>query len=124
MLTFTDTQVLGWITPILWPFIRVLALFSTLPVIAQTSVPARVRIGLAFLVAFCAQATIPAIEPIELASAAGADGDIAGLACALHRLTFGHPERDTADDLRRGRFGIGGTRRRRGHRGTGQIAGH
>ena len=29
------------------------------------------RIGLAFLVAFCAQATIPAIAPIELASGAG-----------------------------------------------------
>ena len=46
MLTFTDTQVLAWITPLLWPFIRVLALFGTLPVFAQRSVPARVRLGL------------------------------------------------------------------------------
>ena len=38
MLTFTDAQVLGWITPILWPFLRVLALFSVLPVIAQQAV--------------------------------------------------------------------------------------
>ena len=71
MLTFTDAQVMAWITPILWPFIRVLALFSVLPVIAQQSVPVRLRIGLAFLVAFCAQASIPATPPIELASAAG-----------------------------------------------------
>jgi flagellar biosynthetic protein FliR len=71
MLTFTEAQVLAWITPILWPFIRVLALFSSMPVIAQRSVPVRLRIGLAFLVAFCAQATIPATAPIELASAAG-----------------------------------------------------
>jgi flagellar biosynthetic protein FliR len=71
MLTFTEAQVLAWITPILWPFVRVLALFSSLPVIAQRSVPARIRVALAFLVAFCAQATIPAIQPIELASAAG-----------------------------------------------------
>jgi len=72
VLTFTEAQVLAWVTPILWPFIRILALFSALPVIAQRSVPMRLRIGLAFLVAFCAQATLPAIAPIELASAAGA----------------------------------------------------
>ncbi len=72
MLTFTEAQVLAWITPILWPFIRVLALFSSMPVIAQRSVPVRLRIGMAFLVAFCAQATLPATAaPIELASSAG-----------------------------------------------------
>ena len=70
MLTFTDTQVLAWITPLLWPFIRVLALFGALPVFAQRSVPARVRIGLAFLIAFCAQATLPAMPLIALDSAA------------------------------------------------------
>ena len=32
VLTFTDAQVLAWITPILWPMLRVLALFSALPV--------------------------------------------------------------------------------------------
>ena len=44
MLTFTDTQVLAWITPILWPFIRVLALFGAMPVLAQRSVPVRARV--------------------------------------------------------------------------------
>ncbi len=70
MLTFTDTQVLAWITPLLWPFIRVLALFGTLPVFAQRTVPARVRIGLGFLIAFCAQATLPPMPLIALDSAA------------------------------------------------------
>ena len=69
MLTFTDTQVLGWITPLLWPFLRVLALFSALPVFAQRGVPARVRVALAFLIAFCAQATLPAMPVIPLDSA-------------------------------------------------------
>ncbi|MEO7115730.1 MAG: flagellar biosynthetic protein FliR, partial [Caldimonas sp.] len=69
MLTFTEAQVLGWVTPILWPFLRVLALFGTLPVIAQRGVPIRLRIGLAFLIAFCAQASIPPIVPIALDSA-------------------------------------------------------
>ncbi len=69
MLTFTEAQVVAWITPILWPFLRVLALFSAVPVIAQRGVPTRVRIGLAFVVAFCAQATLPAVAPIALDSA-------------------------------------------------------
>ena len=69
MLTFTDTQVLAWITPILWPFLRVLALFGSMPVFAQAGVPTRVRIALAFLIAFCAQATLPAMPVIPLDSA-------------------------------------------------------
>jgi flagellar biosynthetic protein FliR len=71
MVSFSETQVLAWITPLLWPFLRVLALFSTLPVFAPRGVPARVRVALALLIAFCAQATLPAIEPVALDSAAG-----------------------------------------------------
>jgi flagellar biosynthesis protein FliR len=71
MLTFTEADVLGWVTPILWPFLRVLALFSALPVIGQAGVPVRVRIGLSFLIAFCAQASIPAMPAVALDSAAG-----------------------------------------------------
>jgi len=70
MLTFTDAQVLAWITPLLWPFLRVLALFGSLPVFAQRGVPARVRVALAFLIAFCAQATLPTMPLIPLDSAA------------------------------------------------------
>ncbi len=69
MLTFTEAQLLGWVTPILWTFLRVLALFGTLPVLAQRSVPARVRVALAFLVALCAQASLPPVAPIPLDSA-------------------------------------------------------
>ena len=70
MLTFTEADVLAWVTPILWPFLRVLALFSAMPVIAQRGVPMRLRVGLAFLIAFCAQASLPAIAPVALDSSA------------------------------------------------------
>ena len=70
MLTFTDTQVLAWITPLIWPFLRVLALFSALPLFAQGSVPARVRVGLALLISVCAQGSLPATAPIALDSMA------------------------------------------------------
>jgi flagellar biosynthetic protein FliR len=68
MLTFTEAQILAWVSPLLWPFIRVLALFGTLPVFAQRSVPMRVRVALAFLIAFCAQASLPAMPVIALDS--------------------------------------------------------
>ena len=71
MLTFTEAQVLAWVTPILWPFLRVLALFGALPLFAQRGVPVRVRIALAFLVAVCAQASLPAMPAYALDSGDG-----------------------------------------------------
>ena len=71
MLTFTEAQVLAWVSPLLWPFLRVLALFGALPVIAQRSVPVRLRVALAFLIALCAQATLPEMPVIPLDSAQG-----------------------------------------------------
>ena len=69
MLTFTEAQILAWITPVIWPFLRVLALLGTLPVIGQRTVPARTRVALALLIAVCAQASLPPIPPIPLDSA-------------------------------------------------------
>ena len=68
MLTFTEAQVLAWISPLLWPFLRILALFSALPVMGQRNVPMRLRVSLAFLIALCAQATLPAMPVIPLDS--------------------------------------------------------
>ena len=71
MLTFTEAQVLAWITPLLWPFLRVLALFGSMPVIAPCSVPMRIRVALAFLIALAAQASLPEMPAIALDSGAG-----------------------------------------------------
>ncbi len=70
MLTFTEAQVLAWVSPLLWPFLRVLALFGSMPVIAQRGVPMRLRVALAFLIAFCAQASLPEMPTVALDSAA------------------------------------------------------
>jgi flagellar biosynthetic protein FliR len=69
MLTFSEAQILGWVSPLLWPFLRVLALFGAMPVIAQRSVPMRLRVALAFLIALCAQASLPPMPVIALDSA-------------------------------------------------------
>lgn len=50
---------MAWLSPVLWPFLRVLALFSTAPVFSMRAIPVRTRIGLAFLIAVCAQAVLP-----------------------------------------------------------------
>ncbi len=68
MVSFTEAQILEWITPFIWPFLRVLALFTAMPVLGTRTVPARVRIGLAALVAFAAQPSLPAVTPVPLDS--------------------------------------------------------
>lgn len=68
VIEFTEAQVLGLITPILWPFLRVLALFSALPVLGTRMVPMRVRVGLAALVALAAQGGLPPMTPVPLDS--------------------------------------------------------
>lgn len=58
MITFSESQVVAWLSPILWPFLRVLAIFSVAPVFSMRAIPTRARIGLAFFVALCAQAVL------------------------------------------------------------------
>ena len=59
MITFTEAQLLQWVTPLIWPFLRALALFTALPVLGTRSVPTRVRIGLAAFIALAAQPSLP-----------------------------------------------------------------
>ncbi|WP_431263293.1 flagellar biosynthetic protein FliR [Roseateles chitinivorans] len=68
MISFSEAQLLAWINPILWPFIRTLALFAGMPVFSQRQVPARVRIGLALFIAVAAQPSLPAMPVIPLDS--------------------------------------------------------
>lgn len=55
MFTFSEAQLVAWLSPVLWPFVRVLAMFSVAPVFSQRVIPMRAKVGLAFLVAVCAQ---------------------------------------------------------------------
>ena len=68
MISLTEAQILAWITPLFWPFVRALALFSSLPVLGTRTVPTRVRIGLAAFVALAAQASMPEPPPVPLDS--------------------------------------------------------
>lgn len=68
MVEVTEAQLLAWITPLLWPFLRTLAVFTALPVLGTRTVPARVRIALAALVAFAAQPSLPPMPVVPLDS--------------------------------------------------------
>ena len=76
MITFTEAQIMAWLTPVLWPFLRVLAMFTAAPVFSMRAIPLRAKIGLAFLVALCAQAVLPAAPIIDL-NGRGALGAVA-----------------------------------------------
>ena len=55
MPTFNEAQIMAVVSPIFWPFLRVLAVFSSAPIFSARSVPMRTRVALALLVALCAQ---------------------------------------------------------------------
>ena len=62
MITFTEAQLMAWLSPVLWPFLRVLAVLTVAPVFSMRVIPMRVKIGLAFLVALCAQGNARLIQ--------------------------------------------------------------
>lgn len=60
MISFSFSELEALIAGILWPFVRVLALFTTAPILSERSVPRRLRIGLALAIALAASPSLPA----------------------------------------------------------------
>lgn len=58
MIALTEAQLLAWLSPMLWPFLRVLAVFTSAPLFSSKAFPIRARIGLAFFIAFAAQPSL------------------------------------------------------------------
>ena len=73
MPTFSEAQLLAWISPLLWPFLRALALLSALPVLGTRSVPARLRIALAAFIAVAAGPSLPPMPQVPLDSPQAAE---------------------------------------------------
>ena len=107
MMAFSEADILAWVTPLLWPFLRTLALFTALPVLGTRNVPARLRIGLAVFIAMAMQPSLPAIQPVALDSplafALVLQQVVIGLALGFAvRLVF------AALEFAGERFGVGG----------------
>ena len=69
MIAFTEADILAWATPLLWPFLRTLAIFTAMPVLSSRAVPTRARVALAALIAFAAQPSLPPMPVVPLDSA-------------------------------------------------------
>jgi flagellar biosynthetic protein FliR len=70
MFSISEATLMAWLTPLLWPFLRVLALFTSMPVLGQRTVPMRVKIAFAFFIALAAAGTAPAGPNVPLDSPA------------------------------------------------------
>ena len=66
MISVTSAQLTAWLAAFIWPFFRILALVSSAPVLGNTSVPARVKVGLAFVLTLVLApilGTMPVVDP-------------------------------------------------------------
>ncbi len=68
MIALSEAQLVAWLSPMLWPFLRVLAVFTAAPIFSSKAFPLRARIALAFFIAFAAQ---PALQGQPVISITG-----------------------------------------------------
>jgi flagellar biosynthetic protein FliR len=93
VIAFTEAQLVAWMSPMIWPFLRVLAVFTAAPLFSSKAFPLRARIGLAFFIAFAAQPSLQGQPIISIAGpeAMGAVAQQVGIGLAIGftvRLVF------------------------------------
>jgi flagellar biosynthetic protein FliR len=69
MITFSEAQIMAWITPWIWPFLRMLGLFTAAPVLSTRAIPRRVRVALSVLIVVAAHPSLPEMPAIDINSA-------------------------------------------------------
>jgi flagellar biosynthetic protein FliR len=75
VISFSEAQIAAWLSPILWPFLRTLAVFTSAPIFSARAFPTRAKIALAFFVALATQASMP-VMPVISVSDPGAMGAV------------------------------------------------
>ena len=68
MITLTEAELVTWLSPMIWPFLRVLAVFTSAPLFSNKAFPVRARIGLAFFIALAAQPSLQGQPVISITS--------------------------------------------------------
>jgi flagellar biosynthetic protein FliR len=71
MFSVTYAQLNAWLTAFLWPFVRILALAATAPMLGDAAVPVRVKIGLAAFITLIVAPTLGPLPQAPVFSAAG-----------------------------------------------------
>jgi len=82
MIQFDISQLHDWMNAFLWPFLRILALIGAAPFLGESTIPVRLKIGLAALVAIV---IAPAIGPLPDVS----PGSFAGILLAVQQVLIG-----------------------------------
>lgn len=68
MITLTESALVEWLSPMIWPFLRVLAVFTSAPLFSSKAFPVRARIGLAFFIALAAQPSLQGQPVVSITS--------------------------------------------------------
>lgn len=71
MISITSAQLNLWLAAFIWPFVRILALVGSAPILGNPSVPLRVKIGLSFLLTLVLVPVIGPMPTVEPGSAIG-----------------------------------------------------
>jgi flagellar biosynthetic protein FliR len=67
--TITIAELTAWLASLLWPFMRIGAMFAAAPLFSARSVPVRIRVLLAFFISWMLMPIIPDPPAVELISA-------------------------------------------------------
>ncbi len=68
-MNLTGVELTSWLATLLWPFMRIGAMFAAVPIFSSRSVPVRIRVLLAFFISWMLIPVIPAPPSVELISA-------------------------------------------------------
>ncbi|WP_038092386.1 flagellar biosynthetic protein FliR [Acidihalobacter prosperus] len=71
-MTVTTGEVAAWVGSIIWPFIRISAMLLAAPMFGANTVPVRVRLALALMLAWAIHGFIPPVPAIDPVSLEGA----------------------------------------------------
>jgi flagellar biosynthetic protein FliR len=67
-MNFTGAELITWLSTLLWPFMRVSAMFVAAPIFSARSIPVRIRVLLAFFIAWVLMPIIPEPPVVDLIS--------------------------------------------------------
>lgn len=67
-MNFTGVELTSWLATLLWPFMRIGAMFAAAPIFSARSVPVRIRVLLAFFISWMLIPVIPEPPAVELIS--------------------------------------------------------
>ncbi len=67
-MNITGAELLSWISSLLWPFMRISAMFVAAPIFSARSVPVRIRVLLAFFISWLLLPVIPTPPAVDLIS--------------------------------------------------------